>query len=326
MGWYTMGKSFRTFLQWYEENNKSGRIASDRKPFDMERYYLECGKKICTATKIFNIGDTICNRTVTDVRIVEKSDSKHAEVLLRCNKCGDKHWYDTKIAEKISASCCPHCQQGNLNNLTHFRKFYPDYAIGTKVGELTVLENGVQEHKTRSGKIRKDRVVKVQCSCGAEPYWVLFSNLHSGKTTRCNKCAKIKAHATQNKPYEFARELVPDDETRRRLMGRINSCFERCNCKTYRLYKHYGARGIKVEFKDRYEFLQYLVTLPGYDDPYKTLDRIDNDGNYAKGNLRFVSFTVQNNNKRTVYDLQQEVDRLRQQVAELQAELNKYKN
>lgn len=321
-----MGKSCRTFLQWYEENNRAGRIASDKKPFDMERYYLESGKQIYRSTKIFEIGCQVRNRTVTDVRIIERPDCKHAELLLKCNKCGATKWTDALAVDKLSTDCCPNCQKGNADRLSKFKRFYPDYEIGTKVGELTVLENAVRAACTRNGKPRNERVVKVQCSCGSEPYWVLFSNLHSGKTTRCNTCAKKKANATRYKEYNFVRDLVPDDETRRRLMGRINSCYERCNCKTYRLYKHYGARGIKVEFKDKYEFMQYLITLPGYDDPYKTLDRIDNNGNYAKGNLRFITFSDQARNKRTVYDMQQELDALRKQVAELQAELAKYKS
>lgn len=320
-----MGKSYRTFLQWYEENDRAGRIATDRRPFNMERYYMECGKQIYSGTKIFSIGSTVCNRTITDVRIVDKSDCKHAELLLRCNKCGYEQWYDTYRVPHLSTDGCPKCLPRDAEHLPKFRRFYPDLEIGSKFGELTVLDNAVRDACTRHGKPRKERVVKVQCSCGAEPYWVLFSNLRSGKTTRCNICAKKKANATRFKEYNFVRDLVPDDETRRRLMGRINSCYERCNCKTYKMYKHYGGRGIKVEFKDKYEFMQYLVTLPGYDDPYKTLDRIDNNGNYAKGNLRFITFSDQARNKRTVYDMQQEIDELHKQVEELKAELAKYK-
>ena len=71
-------------------------------------------------------------------------------------------------------------------------------------------------------------------------------------------------------------------------------------------YKNWGGRGIIVspEFKNEPEiFVNYIKQLPNYDfnrSGHKgvTLDRINNDGNYERGNLRWVTMKVQNNNKR----------------------------
>ena len=50
--------------------------------------------------------------------------------------------------------------------------------------------------------------------------------------------------------------------------------------------------------KDRETWLIYLTTLPGWDDPKATMDRINNDAGYAPENIRFVSHKKQQNNKR----------------------------
>jgi len=65
-------------------------------------------------------------------------------------------------------------------------------------------------------------------------------------------------------------------------------------------YKYYGGRGIKL-FKDWRNnpkaFIKYCETLSGWNNPDLTLDRINNNGNYEPGNLRFVTRSVQQRNR-----------------------------
>lgn len=84
---------------------------------------------------------------------------------------------------------------------------------------------------------------------------------------------------------------------RRRLNGIYNWAKTRCSNPNVAQYKDYGGRGIKFLFNSFEEFLEELGPRPnGY-----SLDRINNDGNYEKGNIRWATREQQNNNK-GIYD------------------------
>jgi hypothetical protein len=161
--------------------------------------------------------------------------------------------------------------------------------------------------------------VRVQCSCGAPPHRVEGSNLRRGKSTRCNACAKVQSARWRKNYYAYA-DVVPDTEHRRRLLNRISACLNRCHNPRDRGYRNYGGRGIYVHKpwrSSRREFLRYLVTLEGWDQPDLELDRINVDRGYEPGNLRFITRTENAGNRRKVQTLQQ-------RIAELEARLRHY--
>ena len=83
----------------------------------------------------------------------------------------------------------------------------------------------------------------------------------------------------------------------------------RCNNENCPRYADYGGRGIEFRFNSYEEWLEYVTSLPGYDfvlafckcvakENRLELDRIDNDGNYEPGNLRWVTPKENSNNRR----------------------------
>jgi hypothetical protein len=73
----------------------------------------------------------------------------------------------------------------------------------------------------------------------------------------------------------------------------------RCYSSTNRKYHRYGGRGITVhaDWHDPWIFFHYLDTVLGPCPPGHSLDRIDNDGDYAPGNVRWGTHSEQQANR-----------------------------
>lgn len=83
-----------------------------------------------------------------------------------------------------------------------------------------------------------------------------------------------------------------------KLWGNIKN---RCYNKQTPVYFYYGHRGIKM-YDDWINnpplFIEYVKSLSDYGTENYTLDRINNDGNYEPGNLRWIDKTTQVFNRR----------------------------
>ena len=87
------------------------------------------------------------------------------------------------------------------------------------------------------------------------------------------------------------------------LRGIFYGMKERCISSKHPSYKNYGGRGIRVCFKSSDEFVEYVMQVLCVDPRGLQIDRVDNNGDYEKGNIRFVTRSENNLNKRNFGDL-----------------------
>ena len=144
---------------------------------------------------------------------------------------------------------------------------------GQRFGKLVVL-NSTKER-------RRNRVVwQCICDCGNK-YRVTSDNLRSGNTQSCG-CSRQKHGMWKTSEYEAWQGMI-----------------QRCKNPNNTGYEDYGGRGISVseEFHDFQIWYEHIGPKPN---PEHTQDRINNDGNYESGNIRWATKTEQQNNRRPI--------------------------
>ncbi len=95
-------------------------------------------------------------------------------------------------------------------------------------------------------------------------------------------------------------------QNRKTIKGYLRNLFygikHRCDNSNSCLYKYYGGRGIKCLFQSADKFINYVINNLGYNAYEKIkglqIDRINNNGHYEKGNIRFATHQENCNNRR----------------------------
>ena len=145
-----------------------------------------------------------------------------------------------------------------------------------KYGKLTYIEDHIE--RTKSGH----KIWKCLCDCG-RTHLAAAKSIKSGSTKSCGCLRGEPETGLSVRNLKEYRTWV-DMKTR---------CF---NVKSA-AYKYYGERGITVCDRWRYSFLNFYSDM-GKCPEGKTLDRIDNNGNYEPTNCKWSSRYEQIHNRK----------------------------
>jgi hypothetical protein len=122
------------------------------------------------------------------------------------------------------------------------------------------------------------------CTCGRKQAVDLYTLEHA-RTFGCVWCRG------SNLAYGYG-------EKERRIAKRYDAIVHRCSSSKNPKYHRYGGRGIKLLFRDRLHFVQYVMKeLPHESYVGIEIDRKDNNGHYEPGNIRLATRGQNGRNK-----------------------------
>ncbi len=155
--------------------------------------------------------------------------------------------------------------------------------IGKRFERLIVIE--------RSENIKERVAWKCQCDCGNTKI-VTSQDLKHKKVKSCG-CLRKETACINN------RKTIKHNKTNTRLYRIWQGIKSRCYYNKNLEYKNYGARGIKICDEWLHDFMNFYdwAMQNGYKEEL-TIDRINVDGNYEPNNCRWVTYRIQENNRK----------------------------
>lgn len=162
----------------------------------------------------------------------------------------------------------------------------PNFHIGMKFGEFTLLRK-VRPKKNTSANLKVRW--KVRCSCGTELIVPEYYMKRKNSKTHCG-CKNKSLKTKHNQEYRIWLMM-----------------HQRCYNENHVAYKHYGGRGIAIapewnRYSDRQTpdqaFANFLDHIGLRKSRKYSVDRINVDGNYAPGNVKWATAKEQAANKR----------------------------
>ena len=158
--------------------------------------------------------------------------------------------------------------------------------IGVRAGRLTVIS----EAAPRTYGNHTTRMWLCKCDCGGFAT-ASGSDLRRGHTKSCGCYCRQRISET-SKVHGMRHTRIY--HTWLDIKGR-------CHNQRNHSFARYGGRGIKVcdEWRESFiSFYKHVSELPHYGEDGYSIDRIDNNGNYEPGNVRWATVQTQSRNKR----------------------------
>ena len=146
--------------------------------------------------------------------------------------------------------------------------------IGLVFGNVEIIS---AERRWKSGW--KDPYVLTKCQVCGSFQWSYYYNLSQGKSKGCQQCSQPRK--------------IP-----RWLDRRFTAAKQRCTNPNDSGYQNYGGRGILFCFESVLEAGLWMIENCGLPGRELEIDRINVDGNYEPGNLRWATHQMNCANQR----------------------------